>query len=83
MIVNCTFRDIYKKDFTNGPYAFECAFEEVEIGDLVLVETKYGPSLAQVHKISVEIPEHIITLYGELRKVIEICKTEHSLPEIK
>ena len=82
MIVSCAFRDVYKKDFTNGPYAFEYNGENINIGDLVLVETKYGLSLAQVHKINTEVPEHVMILYCELKKIVEVCATKYPLPEV-
>lgn len=82
MIISASFRDPYKKEFTNGPYAFECEFD-VNIGDLVLVETKYGISLAQVHKLDVTVSEYVAQLYGKLSPVLEICKTQCPLPEVK
>lgn len=70
-IITVNFRDIYEREFTNGPYAYLCDID-VEIGDLVLVETKFGYSLAQVSKLNQRLTKGDI---NELKHVIKVVMT--------
>ena len=70
-IITVNFRDIYAKDFTNGPYAYICNID-VKVGDLVLVETKFGYSLAQVSKLNQRLTKGDI---NDLKYVIKVVMT--------
>lgn len=71
-IITVNFRDVYKREFTNGPYAYICNIN-VEIGDLVLVETKFGYSLAQVSKLNQKLVKGDI---NDLKCVIKVVMTK-------
>lgn len=70
-IITVNFRDVYKREFTNGPYAYICNIN-VEVGDLVLVETKFGYSLAQVSKLNQKLTKGDI---NDLKYVIKVVMT--------
>ena len=78
MIIKVRFRDVFSKYFTTGPYTYN-SFLKVEEGDLVLVDTKFGISLAQVEKTNLTLtkPEE----QKLLKEVIEVCKTKYPMPE--
>ena len=85
-IVQVMFRDVYSKDFTNGPYTYVCPLT-VCLGDLVLVNTKFGISLAQIHRIDLKLVgvEESLKLNEimelcKLKEVVELCKTKQDLP---
>ena len=71
-IVTVNFRDIYKKEFTNGPYAYICNID-AQIGDLVLVETKFGYSLAQISATNQKLVKGDI---NDLKYVIKVVMTK-------
>ena len=70
-IVTVNFRDVYKREFTNGPYAYLCDIK-VEVGELVLVETKFGYSLAQISALNQKLVKGDI---NKLKSVIKIVMT--------
>lgn len=76
MIINIMFRDVFSKYFTTGPYTYKCDLD-VEVGDLVLVETRFGISIAQVESINRKIRSDNTI---ELKNVLEKCKTTYPLP---
>lgn len=77
MIIKVRFRDVYSKYFTTGPYTYNCDLD-VKDGDIVLVDTRYGLSLAQVEKINLKLmKQEDVT---QLKNMLEICKTKYPLP---
>ena len=74
-IITVNFRDVYKREFTNGPYAYICNLD-VNVGDLVLVETKFGYSLAQVSAINQRLTKGNIS---DLKHVIKIVMTAEEM----
>ena len=70
-IVTVNFRDIYKRDFTNGPYAYICNID-VNVGELVIVETKFGYSLAQISAVNQKLTKGNI---NDLKHVIKVVMT--------
>lgn len=71
-IITVNFRDVYKREFTNGPYAYICNID-VQIGDLVLVETKFGYSLAQISATNRKLTKGNI---DDLKYVIKVVMTK-------
>ncbi len=76
-IIQVMFRAPNLKEFTNGPYTYICGLD-VALGDLVLVNTKFGISLAQVCKINQKLCDP--TDVSKLKEVVELCKTKWPLP---
>lgn len=74
-IVTVNFRDIYKREFTNGPYAYLCDIE-VNVGDLVLVETRFGYSLGQIVAVNQRLTKGNV---ADLKSVIKIVMTNEEL----
>ena len=72
MICKVNFRDVYSKDFNNGPYTYICNIE-VEPGDLVIVKTRYGLSLARVITTNLKLMNDADL--SKLQNVVEKCKT--------
>lgn len=50
-IIQAYFKERGDSQFNTGPYSFKNTFRSIKVGDLVIVETKYGPNLAKVTKI--------------------------------
>lgn len=79
MIIKVRFRDVFSKYFTTGPYTYKCDLD-VKEGDIVLVETRFGLSVAQVEKVNLKLtkPEELLLL----KNVLEVCKTQYPMPEV-
>jgi hypothetical protein len=77
MIIRVRFRDVYSKYFTTGPFTYNCDLD-VKEGDIVLVDTRFGLSVAQVEKINLKLvrPEE----KAQLKNVLEVCNTKYPLP---
>ena len=78
MIIKVRFRDVFSKYFTTGPYTYKCDLDAKE-GDIVLVDTKFGLSVAQVEKINLTLIKQEELMF--LKNVVEICKTKYPKPE--
>lgn len=74
-IVTVNFRDVYARDFTNGPYAYLCGIE-VNVGDLVLVETRFGYSLGQIAAVNQKLTKGDL---NKLKNVIKVVMTKDEL----
>lgn len=74
-IVTVNFRDIYKREFTNGPYAYLCEID-VNVGDLVLVETRFGYSLGQIVAVKRRLTKGSV---ADLENVIKVVMTNEEL----
>lgn len=74
-IVTVNFRDTFKRDFTVGPYTYRCKID-VSVGDLVLVETKFGYSLGQISKVNQKLTKGNL---DELKYVIKVVMTKEEL----
>lgn len=74
-IVTVNFRDVYyARDFTDGPYVYLCGIE-VNVGDLVLVETRFGYSLGQIAAVNQKLINQCI----ELKNVVKVVMTKDEL----
>lgn len=60
--------------FKNNPkqYAFNC-YEELQVGDLVVVDTQYGFSIGEVSELNITISNNLPL--GELREVVNKVDT--------
>lgn len=74
-IVTVNFRDVYAKEFANGPYAYLCNIN-VGVGDLVLVETRFGYSLGQIAAVNQKLTK------GDLNKLKHIIKVVMTKDEL-
>lgn len=74
-IVTVNFRDVYKREFTNGPYAYLCEID-VNVGDLVLVETRFGYSLGQIVAVNQRLTKGNV---ADLKNVIKVVMTNEEL----
>lgn len=72
MLIDVMFRDTYKREFSVGPYCYETNLD-VKKDDLVLVETKFGISLAKVDRLNVRLVDE--KNRPLIKNVLEICKT--------
>ena len=75
MLIEVMFRDVFKKEFTTGPYTYNCDIE-VKPDDIVIVETKFGISLAQVHRLNVKLVNEKDR--PMIKNVLELCKTQYA-----
>lgn len=78
MIVTVKYRDPFQKEFKVGPYTYKCDLE-VKPGDLVLVETRFGISMAQINKINQKLVNPTELMH--LKNVLEKCKTVYPFYE--
>ena len=76
-IVTVNFRDVYAREFTNGPYAYLCNIE-VCVGDLVLVETRFGYSLGQIAAVNQKLTKGDL---NKLKNIIKVVMTKDELTE--
>jgi len=74
MLIQVMYRDVFSKYFKTGPYTYNCDLD-VKVGDIVLVETRFGLSVAQVYKLNVKLLNK--NDYGRLKNVLEVCKTKY------
>ena len=74
-IVTVNFRDVYAKEFTNGPYAYLCNVN-VCVGDLVLVETRFGYSLGQIAAVNQKLTKGDL---NKLKNIIKVVMTKDEL----
>lgn len=73
-IIQVKFRAPNLKEFDIGPYTYICDIE-VEVGDLVICNTRFGISLAQVSLINQKLTDpNDIT---KLQRVVELCQTKY------
>lgn len=74
-IVTVNFRDVYAREFTNGPYAYICDID-INVGDLVLVETKFGYSLGRIAAVNQKLTNGDL---NKLKNVIKVVMTKDEL----
>lgn len=69
-IVGVQYEDRFeKKTFTGREYSYYSAIDDLEVGDIVEVPTKYGKSIAMVSRINIDKKE--IEKIKDFMKVIE------------
>ena len=63
-------------DNTDKEYLFACYEDNVEAGDIVVVDTRYGFQLVTVTKVLNDTPEQVVRFTKEMKKNLKevVCK---------
>lgn len=63
-------------DNTDKEYLFACYEKEVAVGDIVVVDTRYGFQLVTVTKVLNDTPEQVVRFTKEMKKNLKevVCK---------
>lgn len=73
-IVQVNFKETGETEFKVGIYSFQCKYQDVKVGDIVICDTRYGPNIGLVTKVvSINHLERNANILPR-REVIEITK---------
>lgn len=73
-IVQVNFKETGETEFNVGIYSFQCKYQDVKVGDIVICDTRYGPNIGLVTKVvSINHLERNANILPR-REVIEITK---------